>query len=159
MAAKPSEIAVVATDHADHIIEMAPPPITSQTTGFVNYDILGWHVSVNPMLIVLMLGLTLLGYFLWQGQRQSGRNTYDIWDLLMDRLVDGSRQASGIKLAFQVCFFVSTWAVVDKELKNTLDASFFAVYSGVWSAALIAKVIFDQKNMPEIKNILQGKTE
>lgn len=160
MAVKASEIAVVAaTDHADHIIVTAPEPVTSQATGFINFDIFGLHLSLNPMLIVLMIGLALFGYFLWQGQRQGGRNTFDVWDLLMDLMPDSRRRASGIKVAFQMCFFVSTWAVVDKELKNSLDAAFFGVYSGVWAASLIGKIVFDQKQMPDIKMLVKGKDE
>jgi len=64
---------------------------------------------------------------------------------------DETRRASGIKITFQICFFVSTWVIVDRELKGTLDAALFGVYSATWAASLIAKVIFDQKQMPTIK--------
>jgi hypothetical protein len=127
------------------------PAVTSQSTGFVDFTILGAHFSINPMLVVLLLGLTLVGYFLWQGQRSQGENTFDVWDLFMDTLPDGSRRASGIKCAFQISFYISSWVIVDREVARTLDAALFGVYTGVWCASLIAKVVFDQKTMPEIK--------
>jgi hypothetical protein len=156
MAPDASQIAVVAPDHADHIIVEATPPVTSQSTGFINYDIFGFHISVNPMFVLLIIVSAVVCYFFWKGQRDKGRNTFDGWDLVMDALPNGGRRASGIKVAFQICFLVSTWVVIDKELKNSLDAAFFAVYSGVWAASLIGKIVFDQKTMPDLKDVIKG---
>jgi hypothetical protein len=105
-------------------------------------------ISIYPMFVVLALALATFGYFLWRGQRDSGRNTFDAWDLIMDTLPDGKRRASGIKTTYQTAFIISSWVVIDKELKGTLDASIFGLYLATWCASLITKVVFDGKNAP-----------
>jgi hypothetical protein len=107
-------------------------------------------ITIYPMMVVLILALATFGYFLWRGQRDSGRNTFDAWDLIMDTLPDGKRRASGIKVSYQTAFIVSTWVVIDKELKGALDAPTFGLYLATWCASLIAKVVFDAKTAPTL---------
>lgn len=116
-------------------------------------------ITINPMVIVLALVLATLGYFLWQGQRRSGQNTFDVWDLVMDRFPDGTRRASGIKSTYQVAFLVSTWVIVDQEIKGTLNDAIFGLYLGTWCASLIAKVVFDKQDPPQFpgRNDDQGQ--
>ena len=125
--------------------------------GFVTLKAMGVALTVNPMVIVLFIAIGLFGFMLWKGQRDGGKNTFDVWDLFMDTLPDPAdpkqtiRRASGIKVSFQSSFLITSWVIIDREIKGTLDASLFGVYCAVWCASLIAKVVFDQKTMPEIK--------
>lgn len=105
-------------------------------------------VTIYPMFIVLALALLTFGYFLWQGQRSNGRNTFDAWDLIMDTLPDGTRRASGIKTTYQTAFIISSWVIIDQELKGTLTATVFGLYLATWCASLITKVVFDGKTPP-----------
>lgn len=105
-------------------------------------------ITIYPMLIVLALALFTFAYFLWRGQRDSGRNSFDAWDLIMDTLPDGKRRASGIKVSYQTAFIISTWVIVDQELKGILNATVFGLYLATWCASLITKVVFDGKNAP-----------
>ncbi len=118
------------------------PPIS----GFVTI----FGITINPMVIVLGVVLGTVLYVLWRGQRAHGRNTFDAWDLVMDTLPDGTRRASGIKCTYQTSFILSSWVVVDQEIKATLNDAIFGLYLGTWCASLIAKVVFDKNVAPTI---------
>ena len=111
-------------------------------TGFTTI----WGITINPSVIVLALVACGVIYMLWQGQRDNGKNSFDVWDLIMDRLPDGTRRASGIKYAYQMAFLLSSWVVVDNEIKSTLTEGIFGLYLGTWCASLIAKVVFDKSD-------------
>lgn len=115
-------------------------------SGFVTI----FGVSVNPMVIALGIVLCTVLYGLWKAQRSHGRNTFDVYDLIMDTLPDGTRRASGIKCTYQVSFILSSWVVVDQEIKGILSEGLFFAYLSVWCASLIAKVVFDKNVAPEI---------
>lgn len=118
------------------------PPITGFTTI--------WGVSINPMVMVLALVLAAILYMLWKGQRDGGKNSFDVWDLFMDTLPNGTRRASGIKSTYQAAFVLSSWVIVDQEIKGTLNDAVFGLYLGTWCASLIAKVVFDKQDPPQI---------
>jgi hypothetical protein len=40
--------------------------------------------------------------------------------------------------------------IVDQEIKGTMTEGVFLAYLGVWCASLIAKVVFDKKDMPAL---------
>jgi hypothetical protein len=101
------------------------------------------------MAILFLVLLGFITYMVWQAQRKHDRNTFDIWDLVMDTLPDGTRRASGIKVAFQLSFLTTTWVIVDNELKATLNDGIFGLYLGTWCASLITKVIFDKPDPPK----------
>lgn len=123
-------------------VVQAPPPISGFTTIF--------GVTVNPSVVVLALLLCGVGYILWQGQRDSGQNTFDVWDLVMDRSPNGNRVASGIKCLFQGSFILSSWVIVDQEIKGSLSETVFGVYMATWCGSLIAKVVFDKQDPPKL---------
>lgn len=118
-------------------------------SGFVTFAFHGLHLTMNPMAVVLVMILGVFAFILWKGQRQEGQNTFDVFDLVMDRMEDGKRIASGIKVAFQAAFILSSWVVVDSQLKGTLTEGIFGLYLATWCASLIAKVVFDKKDAPE----------
>jgi hypothetical protein len=101
------------------------------------------------MVMVLGAILIALAILLYWGQREGGENTFDVWDLMMDNLEGGKRRASGIKSTYLAAFVVSTWVIVDQEIKGTMTEGSSA-YLGVWCASLIAKVVFDKKDMPAL---------
>lgn len=121
------------------------PPITGFTTI--------WGITLNPMALILIALLCIAAFILWQAQRSHGKNTFDIWDLVMDTLPDGTRRASGIKSAFQTAFVLSSWVIVDQEIKGTLNDAVFGLYLGTWCASLIAKVVFDKQDPPKLGDL------
>ena len=118
------------------------PPVTGFTT-------IG-GITVNPSVIMLSLAIATVIFILWKGQREGGRNSFDIWDLVMDTLPDGTRRASGIKCAFQGGFILSSWVIIDQEIKSTLNEAVYGLYLATWCASLIAKVVFDKKDPPSL---------
>lgn len=123
-------------------VPVAPAPPIS---GFVTI----WGITINPSVIVLTVAAAALIYLLWQGQRDEGKNTFDLWDLIMDTTATG-RRASGIKFAYQAAFMLTSWVIVDQEIKGTLTESVFGLYLGTWCASLIAKVVFDKQEPPKL---------
>lgn len=109
-----------------------------------------WGVTINPMVIVLCLAVVGILYLLWRGQRDAGSNSFDIWDLVMDIGPDGKRRASSIKCCFQAAFLLSSWVIVDQEIKGVLTEAIFGLYLFTWCASLIAKVVYDKKDPPSI---------
>lgn len=110
-----------------------------------------WGITFSPMVCVLVLLLAWVVYFLWRGQRQAGRDTFDVWDLIMDTLPDGSRRASIIKITFFIAFGISSWVIVNEEIKATLRPDIFGIYMATWCSSLIAKVIWDKKDPPKLE--------
>lgn len=133
----------------------AAPPLD----GFTTLSFWGTTLTVNPMACVLLLVIAVFCYGLWKGQRSNGANTFDVWDLVMDTLPPGTgaqagddlpRRASAIKLFFNGAFILSSWLVVDQEIKaSPLLPSIFGIYMATWGAALIAKVVYDAKAIPD----------
>lgn len=110
-------------------------------------------IPINPMAIVLAVVLAGVVFILYRAQRDNGRNSFDVWDMVMDRMPDGTRRTSGIKTAYQIAFLLSSWVVVDNELKHTLTEGIFGLYLGAWCAPLIAKVVFNKADMPTIPEV------
>ncbi len=113
-------------------------------TGFVKV----FGVTINPMVIALGIVLCAVLYMLWKAQRDKGRNSFDVFDLFMDTLPNGTRRASGIKSTYQTSFILSSWVIVDQEIKGVLTGELFIAYLGTWCASLIAKVVFDKPDAP-----------
>ncbi len=106
-----------------------------------------WGVTVNPSVIVLAIVIVTFLYLIWQGNK---KNNFNIWDLFQDVRDDGRRIASGIKCTYQVAFLLSSWVIIDQEIKGTLADAVFGLYLGTWCASLIAKVVFDKQAPPQI---------
>lgn len=115
-------------------------------SGFVTL----WGVTINPSVIVLTTLLTGVLYMLWKAQRDQGRNSFDVFDLLMDRMPDGTRKTSVIKTAFALAFGFSSWVIIDQEIKGVLNDAIFGLYLGTWCASLIAKVVYDKQDPPAL---------
>lgn len=113
-------------------------------SGFVKV----FGVTINPMVIVLGFVICSVLYMLWKAQRDKGRNSFDVFDLFMDTLPDGTRRASGIKSTYQTSFIISSWVIIDQEIKGILSDSVFGLFLATWCASLIAKVVFDKSAPP-----------
>lgn len=106
-------------------------------TGFTTL----WGVTINPMVIALLIVALVMIYIVYQGTRH---NHFNPWDLVQDVKADGSRVASGIKTTYQAAFLLSSYVIIDQEVKNSLTEGIFIAYLGTWCASLIAKVVFDK---------------
>jgi hypothetical protein len=109
-----------------------------------------WGITINPSVIVLGIVLVTFLYLIWQGNK---KNSFNIWDLFQDIKCDGTRVASGIKCAYQVSFLLSSWVIIDQEIKGSLSEGVFLAYLGTWCLSLIAKVVFDKQDPPKIPGV------
>lgn len=117
--------------------------VTAPVTGFTPI----WGVNVNPSVIFFTIIIAgVVAFVCWA----HWRNQFNIFDLITDRMPDGSRKASSIKTAYMAAFLASTWVVVDQEIKLKLTEGIFGLYLATWCASLIAKVVFDKKDAPAL---------
>jgi hypothetical protein len=115
-------------------------------TGFTTV----WGVTINPSVIFLsIIILGTIALVCWAHLR----NQFNVFDLIADRMPDGTRRASGIKTAYMAAFLASTWVVIDQEIKLKLTEGIFGLYLATWCASLIAKVVFDKKDAPSFPPI------
>jgi len=133
------------------VVVSQPAPLPGPTppiSGFIEI----WGISINPSLCVLMLAAAWLGYFLWKAQRNNEQNSFNVWDLVQDiDPVTRERKTSLIKVTFTGCFILSSWVIIDNQIKGTLSEGIFGIYMSVWGLSLIAKVVFDKKDPPTLK--------
>lgn len=94
------------------------------------------------MLVVLAAAAALLLITFWCAHRNSATQ-FNALDLIM---VDG--KVDRIAFAFMVAFAVSTWVIVDLQIKNRLDAGVFGLWLGAWVGPLVVKVVFNKTEMP-----------
>lgn len=106
-------------------------------------NILG--VEINPSAAIFTIVVITIVFVLYRAQKSGRDNNFNVWDLIMDVLPDGTRRTSGIKFAYQCAFVLSSWVVVDNQIKGTLTEGIFGLYLSVWCASLIAKVVFDKQ--------------
>lgn len=63
-------------------------------------------------------------------------------------LITENGKVSKIALAFMLAFAVTTWILIDQQIKGTLSEGVFGLYLGAWVAPLVAKVVFNKVEMP-----------
>lgn len=97
---------------------------------------------IDPMLLVLVLGATGIGVSFWRAHRRP-----DVQFNLLDLLLENGR-VSKISFAFMLVLGVSTWVVVDLQVKGRLTDGTFGLWLGAWVAPLVARVVFGKTEMP-----------
>lgn len=94
------------------------------------------------MLAVLAVAALLILITFWRAHRDSAI-AFNTLDLIM---VDG--KVDRIATVFMIAFAVSTWVIVDLEIKSKLDAGVFGLWLGAWVGPLVAKMVFGKNEMP-----------
>jgi hypothetical protein len=97
-----------------------------------------WGITINPMVIILAVLIIFIVFVIWYAHR---RRTIDLWDLLRD---DVNGKTSKTAIAFLTAFLMTSWVIIDREIKATLDVTFFAAYLAAWVGPLTAKIIFNK---------------
>jgi aconitase B len=106
-----------------------------------------WGVTINPSALAMgVLVLAIIAFLAWAHWRRH----FSVFDLITDRMPDGTQKASGIKFSFLSAFILSSWVIFDQEIKLKLAEGMFGLYLATWCASLIAKVVFDKKDMPDL---------
>jgi hypothetical protein len=109
-----------------------PPPVSGFTTV--------WGVTINPSLIVLSVAILGLIWLVYLAQKSS--KPFDVRDLIME---DG--KLSPTKSAFMAAFLMTSWVIVDLEIKARLTDTLFGGYLLAWVGPLTAKVIFNKSDV------------
>lgn len=87
-----------------------------------------------------VLAIILLSF--WRAQRDQ-TSSFDLFDLLLE-----NGRVSRIAVAFLLVLLVTTWIIIDLQLKGQLTEGLFAIYTGAWVAPLVAKVVFNRQDPP-----------
>lgn len=103
------------------------------------------------MLIVLAGAALFVVLSFWRAHRKPGFD-FDAFDLIME-----NGKVNTEKTAFMVAFAVTTWVLVDLQLKGKMTEGYMTTYGAMWVSALVAKVIFKKSDAPG--TIITTKTE
>jgi hypothetical protein len=94
------------------------------------------------MLTILAIGAVLVALSFWRAHRRPGFD-FNAFDLIME-----NGRVSKIALTFMLAFAVTTWILIDLQLKGKMTEGYLTVYGGMWVASLVAKVVFNKSEMP-----------
>lgn len=94
------------------------------------------------MLVALAVMAVAIVLSFWRAHRNVAVQ-FNALDLIM---VDG--KVDRIATVFMIAFAVSTWVIVDMEIKGKLDAGVLGLWLGAWVGPLVAKMVFGKNEMP-----------
>ncbi len=123
-------------------IASPPVPLPAPINGFTTL----WGVTINPSVIVLLFALVAIALLVWRAQRSA--EPFDLRDLVM---VNGKLDIA--RSAFLAAFVISSWVIIDSQIKARLTEGLFGLYLGTWAVALIAAVIYGAKEMPKLPTL------
>ncbi len=92
------------------------------------------------MLIILAFGAVVVVISFWRAHNKPGFD-FNAFDLVME-----NGKVSKIAFTFMAAFAVTTWILVDLQLKDKMTEGYLTTYGAMWVASLVAKVVF---NKPE----------
>jgi hypothetical protein len=99
-------------------------------------------MKIDLMLVLLGSGLLVLLFSFWRAHVAYG-NAFNLFDLIME---DG--KISRVALWFMIAGAVSTWVIVDMQIKDKLTEGIFGLWLTAWVAPLIAKMVFNKAEVP-----------
>jgi len=97
---------------------------------------------IDPMLTALVVIFVIVGLSFWRAQKRADF-AFDLFDLIME-----GGKVSKTAVAFMMVLCVTTWVIIDQQIKGTLSAEVFGLYGGMWVLPLVARVIFNKTDMP-----------
>ena len=99
-------------------------------------------MKFDPMLTALCGLFVIIGLSFWSAQKRKDF-AFDLFDILME-----NGKVSRIAVAFMLVLAVTTWIIINEEIKGRLTEGMFGLYLGAWVAPLVAKVIFGKTDAP-----------
>lgn len=94
------------------------------------------------MLVVLGIGFASLLVSFWRAHRRPDFQ-FSAFDLVME-----NGKVSKIALAFMLVLGVTTWIMVDLQIKGKMSEGYMTTYGAMWVFPLVAKVVFGKNDMP-----------
>lgn len=114
-------------------------------------------MKIDWMLTALAVGVGVAAIATWRAQR-SATTQFNILDLI----TEGGR-ISKISVCFMTAFAVSTWIIVDQQIKGTLTEGIFGLWLGAWVGPLVVKVLASKQDTPlastTVTTVTQQTTE
>lgn len=95
-------------------------------------------MKIDWMLVILVCVASLIIFSLWRAHI-SQTAPFDFFDLLTE-----NGRISKIAVAFMTVLGVSTWVIVDLQIKAHLTEGIFGMWLGAWVTPLVAKVVFNK---------------
>lgn len=90
----------------------------------------------EAMHAVLAIGILLIIVSVWSAHK-SHSVIFNVFDLLIE-----NGHVSKIAVAFMLVLLVSTWVIVDLQIKDKLTEGMFGLWLTAWVTPLVAKVVF-----------------
>lgn len=88
------------------------------------------------MLLVLAVMAAIVVTSFWHAHKNPQFN-FNAFDLIM---VDG--KIDKISFAFMLVLAVTTWLMLDLQIKGRMSEGYLTTYGAMWVAPLVAKVVF-----------------
>jgi hypothetical protein len=105
----------------------------------------------NVMLVLLGLAFLSIIFAFWRAHKL--RTDFDIVDLVMQ---DG--KISRIGTAFMLTLLVSSWVIINKQMKGELDSTTFSLWMAAWVGPLVARVVTNSfSTKPAVDETTAGK--
>ncbi len=102
---------------------------------------MNWPVP-TLMHVILSVGFIAVAVTFWNAHRRT-----DVQFNALDLVMENGR-VSRIAVAFMLVLGVTTWVIVDLQIKGALTEAYFLAYSGAWIAPLVARVVFNKSEPP-----------
>lgn len=90
------------------------------------------------MLVALAAILVFVVLSFWRAHNKPGFD-FNAFDLVME-----NGKVSKIAFTFMAAFAVTTWILVDLQLKDKMTEGYLTTYGAMWVASLVAKVVFNK---------------
>lgn len=94
------------------------------------------------MLAILAVSAVVVLVSFWRAHRNN-KIQFNAMDLIM---VDG--KVDKIALTFMLVFLVTTWIMIDLQIKGRMTEGYMTTYGAMWVLPLVAKVLFNKTDMP-----------
>jgi hypothetical protein len=104
------------------------------------------------MLIILCGAAIFVLLSFWRAHRKPGFD-FNAFDLIMEK-----GKVSKIAFTFMAAFGVTTWILIDLEMKGKMTEGYLTTYGAMWVASLVMRVVFN-KTDPEPGTITTTRIE
>lgn len=101
-------------------------------------------MKIDWMVVALAGLLILTAVSVWRAHCNP-ENEINIVDLVLEH-----GRMSRIAVAFMLTLGVTTWLMVDLEIKGRMTEGYLWAYGSMWVAPLVAKVIFNKSEPPAL---------
>ncbi len=103
-------------------------------------------MTIQPMQLILIFAFALIMFSFWRAHKTKGFD-FNAFDLVMSR-----GKVDKIAVSYMLVLGVSTWVMIDLQIKSQMTEGYFLAYIGAWVTPLVSKMAFGkepQKQEPQ----------